>query len=351
MSGPADHRGRVALLLDLGRYVEARAAVERALAESPDDPALLVAHADALAGTGDHASALASAGRAVALAPDDPAAHRRRAIALARLGDHADATVAARQVVRLAPEDWSAHTLLATCAAEDPATREEAWEASGRAVTLGPTVAEAHAAVGFVATRRGDRAAAVRAYRAALALKPDHATSIHNLGLLEGGTDLARVARGVAGALRLEPQNPDFRATVDRWTWRTVAGAWAAPLAALLVVVPASLDNPAEQAGSSFPTSAFSAVLLVGVLATWWTVTLVRLPRGVRRRGAAYVRDDPGLLAMLVATALGVGGVLLIGFSPREGPRVVLTTVVVLAVHLATLTAALVVRSRRGVVR
>jgi Flp pilus assembly protein TadD len=299
-AGGRDPADRAELLLDLGRHADARREVEAALAADPSSPYLHGLHAQALHAMGAHVDALTAADRVVSLAPDRAAGHRQRAVSLLRLARTPEALVAAQEAVRLEPQHWLHHALLAQVAAEQVATLRLAWDAAMRTVQLAPDVADAHFTVGFVAGHRRDHRTAVAAYQRALALDPGHATAVHNLALLQSGGDVRRVAEGVGGALRLDPQREDFRATLDDVTRRTVVRTWASTVVGSLVALVAA---PATDPRQPVVTV---ATLTVAVLVVWWGYTVRSLPVGVRRHAQAVVRAEPPLVALLVVAVVGV---------------------------------------------
>ncbi|MCH1866805.1 tetratricopeptide repeat protein [Nocardioides sp. CFH 31398] len=312
-TGGHDPADRAEILLDLGRHADARREVEAALAADPSSPYLHGLHAQALHGLGSHTDALAAAERVTALAPDRAAGHRQRAVSLLRLERTPEALAAAHEAVRLEPQHWLHHALLAQIAAEQPATLRLAWDAAMRTVELAPEVADAHFTVGFVAGHRRDHRTAVAAYQRALALDPGHATAVHNLTLLQSGGDVRRVAEGIGGALRLDPQREDFRATLDDVTRRTVVRAWASTVVGSLVTLVAA---PATDPRQPVVTV---AALTVAVLAVWWGYTLRSLPVGVRRHAQALVRAEPPLVVLLVVAVLGLAVIAVAVAFPGTG--------------------------------
>jgi len=106
---PADLLAQAAnVWLLAGSPEQARQAIDLALLGEPDNPALLVDRARALAELKDYAGALADLDRALALAPADGDAAAFRAAALRHLGRLEEALAAAEHAVRLAPGNPSA---------------------------------------------------------------------------------------------------------------------------------------------------------------------------------------------------------------------------------------------------
>src|SRR5262249_37259332 len=107
------HYGTGAALLDAGRFADAQAELERALADLPD---FATAHArlgDALRKRGEPARALASYDRALALDPQLADAHSGRGIALEALGRESEAAAEYRRALALDPNHPDANNNLA----------------------------------------------------------------------------------------------------------------------------------------------------------------------------------------------------------------------------------------------
>jgi tetratricopeptide (TPR) repeat protein len=90
---------QVEMLRRVGRLAEARAAADRALADLPDDPALLHERAILRDLAGDPAGGLADVERALARDPTLESARVSRAVLLARLGRAEEATRALRELL------------------------------------------------------------------------------------------------------------------------------------------------------------------------------------------------------------------------------------------------------------
>jgi len=91
-----------------GELARAGAALDRAIARRPEDPALQVDKARVLAEGGDYAGALAALDRALAAAPEDDDAHAFRASALRHLGRPDEAFEAVERALRLNTDNASA---------------------------------------------------------------------------------------------------------------------------------------------------------------------------------------------------------------------------------------------------
>ncbi len=91
-----------------GEFVEALAAIERAVALMPDDPAVLNVHGAILAASGQAAAAVDVLDRALVLAPALVTARGNRAMALLDLGREGEALEAFDRVLDLAPDQGDA---------------------------------------------------------------------------------------------------------------------------------------------------------------------------------------------------------------------------------------------------
>lgn len=129
--------GEAGALADAGKYAEARAALDKALAKHANDAALLSTYARIELADGRLDAAKA---RAAAATKTDPAS---------------------------APA-WMTQGYIAEVAADDAGARN----AYQRAIAADPKMARAHVALGNLALRNGRAAEALEAYRAATAIEP-----------------------------------------------------------------------------------------------------------------------------------------------------------------------------------
>jgi predicted O-linked N-acetylglucosamine transferase (SPINDLY family) len=119
-------------------------------------------------------------------------------------GQHELALASARRAVALDPLDAEAWTILGLCLeATEPEAAPAAWE---QAIALAPHAAEPHFRIGDYHRRRGNYAAAIVAYRGALAAGSQHPGLLNNLGLaLQEQGALAEAAECFTSAGELEP--------------------------------------------------------------------------------------------------------------------------------------------------
>ncbi|HEY0300177.1 MAG TPA: alkaline phosphatase family protein [Rhizomicrobium sp.] len=203
---PKGDRNLAAVLFQEGHYAEAVQAYRALLVANPDDGGLHASLAGALGALGRYDEALAELDRALALAPLNPEGHHNRGVILERRGERAAATEAYRQALRYNPRYAPARDALARLAADDVQPpppdvnvqrgRDLAEQASllarrgdypgamrllDDAERAAPQLALVQQYRANVAFLMGDRAAAVAALRRALSLEPDNALFQENL--------------------------------------------------------------------------------------------------------------------------------------------------------------------------
>ncbi len=191
------------------RVDDALAAATRGLASNPGSGWLHRACAAALVDAGRSCEAIAAADESLALAPGDPAGHYLRSLALRGLRRLEEARAAAMVAVELGPENADFRTHLGDVWLDADAAR-----------------AEAH-------------------YRAALALDPERAWTLNNLGvaLLRQGKK-ADASLAFRSAILVDPTFPQaklnaFRAAVSirrggPWALAGVGALWLASVALML---------------------------------------------------------------------------------------------------------------------
>ena len=204
-------------LIELGRAQDALDEAVSLLSETPADVELLCLAARAHLALGHTRQGLATAREAMGVDPDEPWAHRLCAIALTAMRRPGPATAAGQVAVRLAPHDWRSHQVLSAAAAGgDAPQRALARRAAAQAVELAPDVPDTHFAVGYAASRAGDRKTARAAYRRALELNPSHANARNNLAALIPRWRLVERAETYAGVLGEHPQHLSARLNIDQ---------------------------------------------------------------------------------------------------------------------------------------
>jgi tetratricopeptide (TPR) repeat protein len=299
---PAPLRASLRTHVAVGWWVRAVAAVDALEAARPEDPwaepaaplpappgTLLEAAAEALREygfaryqAGDREAARATFARWVELLPDEPDAHRWLGRVLLEGGDPVAALPHLRRWAELQPEDRDAAYfvseaelaarvgVIASSAFRGGLAAYEAGDLEGAAAAFdearraAPEYADAHAWAGRVALESGEPAAAVEAFGAAIALRPDDAGLAYFLraaelerdfgveaggAFLEGLTAYERGDLDAAAArfVAATEANPGF---VEAWVWRgrslQEAGALEAAEAAWARVV--ELDPEDERA-------------------------------------------------------------------------------------------------------
>ena len=154
-----------------GDFASARAAYERSLALTPDDPETLNNLGQVLVRLGQTSDAIPRFERAIALAPGKSAYHFNLAHAVAQLGQVDRAIAEYREAVRLFPDDYTSQFNLAM-------TLQAKGDAQGaipefqRAVTLAPGEPSFHISLGLSLEKVGRTTDAVREYRQFLAMQP-----------------------------------------------------------------------------------------------------------------------------------------------------------------------------------
>ena len=172
---------RVQAALELRRFDDATREAKQLLARFPDDvrahgwlaQALLSLDRD------DEAERVVTAG--LAIAPAEEWFYRLRALGQRKQGQFKEALASLDEALRLAPDLAQAHHLQ-SLVLSDMRMRSEARAAAERAVALSPETAAYHSALGTLQLD-DDPAAAEQHYRAALALDPNSAATVNNLGV------------------------------------------------------------------------------------------------------------------------------------------------------------------------
>jgi tetratricopeptide (TPR) repeat protein len=178
-----EFRERGALLRDLGRYEEALAHFERALAHDPNDADTMLYVASTLSDLGRLDAALAAVDRGVALAPEHEWGYRLRSHILGALRRHEEAIEAARRAVALAPELCEAQLRLAYCARRLKRF-EEAREATTRAIACNPSNPHVWTSQAYLAKEMRQPDLERESHRRALQLDPGDPAKLVNYALL-----------------------------------------------------------------------------------------------------------------------------------------------------------------------
>ncbi|MDX2166379.1 MAG: alkaline phosphatase family protein [Deltaproteobacteria bacterium] len=205
---PQGDRNLAAVLFQQGRYAEAATAFQALVARNPDDGALRASLAGALGALGRYDEALAELDRAIALAPLNPEGYHNRGVIHERRGARDAAIAAYRQALRYNPRYAPARDALARLGASDEAPTPVA-----AAAQIALQLAEQASAL----ARRGDYAAAMRALDDAARAAPQVALIQQyraNVAFLMG--DRAGAVAALREGLRLEPDNKLFQENLKR---------------------------------------------------------------------------------------------------------------------------------------
>jgi len=162
---------RAQLLAGLGRYDEAVAELDPAVALEPGNLEVLTTLARVQLAAQRPAEALAAADAALERAPDFLPALVLRGMALADLRRFGEAAMTAERVLALGPDDPYAQRSGAALLAESR-NGQPALDAAWRGVQLAPEEPDAHLVLALVAARLHLFDLAERAYREALRLDP-----------------------------------------------------------------------------------------------------------------------------------------------------------------------------------
>ncbi|MEO9152703.1 MAG: tetratricopeptide repeat protein [Lapillicoccus sp.] len=291
MPGAHPAAPRAERLLDLRRPDEALALLGPALAERPDDAALLTSAAYAWLLKGDDGQAATMARRASAADPHDDRALRIQASALLHLGDAHQAAGLAYRAVQLAPHAHITHLLYARCLGRIPGAHEQAWAEAMRTVELAPNDPSAHVLVAELAYPAENVVnpyaldIAEDALQHALRLDPQNSTAMNDLARVR----LRRSRRigamsGFSDALTADPHNETALHNTG-----VVLGGFLRPAHWMILgatVVSLMVQGPGSGAAGRILQGGL-ALGVVGVVA--WVV--VRVRRAVPRRSRVFLRE------------------------------------------------------------
>jgi tetratricopeptide (TPR) repeat protein len=295
--GPAEWAERAEHLRAIGRLVDAEQAARTALAEEPQDGALLGTLSAVLLSAERYPEGLAAADAAVAADPDDERAHRLRALHLIGLGRAEEAVRAGWVCVSLLPDEPAPATCCAR-ALQAAGRLAEALQVAHRVVALAPDSPGAHLLLADVASDLSDPrslATARAAYEQALQLDPQNALARHDLAVLDARSHRpARALSGLIDAGRMDPGEPAILRTVAAVMWQL---SWR--LRIWLIV--ATVGTLAAGQTATGARIAGATVLLASALLGWWTAR--DLPRRALPVVRAAVRTDRPLTATYLALA------------------------------------------------
>lgn len=179
---------RSSLLLSVGQVDEARAGIEKALAQNPDDGQALALRSVINVAQNDKAQALTDATRAVELSPDASSARIALSYAQQASFQISQAHANMLEAVKRQPDDalaWSRLAELSLMLGD----REQAIESAHKATALAPDLAQTQITQGFAALAAFKNDAASAAFERAISL--NSADPMPHLGL-----GLAKVSDG-----------------------------------------------------------------------------------------------------------------------------------------------------------
>jgi tetratricopeptide (TPR) repeat protein len=186
---------RAGALKDEGRFAEALAAFDNAIALKPDYAQAHNVRGIVLALLGRLAEAVGSFDRAIALNPDYAEAHNNRALVLQDLGRLEEALVSLDRAIALQPDNARAHNnrgvLLHGLMRDD-----EALASHDKAIALKAEYAEAHYNRGIVLHELDRLDDALASFDQTIALKRDYAAAHNNRGTVL--FDLSRLEEAAA---------------------------------------------------------------------------------------------------------------------------------------------------------
>jgi Flp pilus assembly protein TadD len=153
--------------------------------------------------------------RAILLDPAGADAHLNLGAVFAETGHLGQAEEQFRTAVTLAPLNFAGHNILGKLYL-DAGRLDEAEQQFRQSEACDPNVA-ALDYLGYVYQRRGDNAAAEKAFRAALALNDADSRAHYNLGLIYAAAGRkAEAIQELQAALAGDPDNPEIRLAVEK---------------------------------------------------------------------------------------------------------------------------------------
>jgi Flp pilus assembly protein TadD len=176
------------LLSEEGRFEEARTALSRGVELAPGDAGLRSSLGRVYEDAGDTTSALAEYGRALSLDPGCSEALNQKALLLSHSGRVGEAVKLLRAGLEHLPEDVETLNNLAWLLVDEDLDAEEAYELSGRALSLSADDAAVLDTRGWSAVRAGRSGEGLAALRRALELTGDAEVRAHlGVALCESG--------------------------------------------------------------------------------------------------------------------------------------------------------------------
>lgn len=325
----------VSALVAAQRWDSALPALSSALAQQPDDPALLCLLVRTLRGLGRSEQAVTAAQQLLTVTPDDPYALRLATLVLLDVGWVDEAIGLAARAVSRDPSSAANHLALSRAWAQSsrPGAVDRQLGSARDAVLLDPSSSDAQVQIGTALAASAEPAAARAAYLEALRLDPGNSAALNNLAVLDlqaGAPDAA--ARHLAAALATDPHGAVPRRNLDAVSLRVLrrVGWWL-----LLAPVPALV---AAALGAPVAMWALAAIAVLGLpllASRWWSA----LTPGQRQ----HLRGLPGRVRWhtwlwpATSAVLGSFALLLVVASGPAVPGPVLTGYLVVVAYVALL--------------
>ncbi|MGI8647874.1 MAG: hypothetical protein DLM55_00675 [Acidimicrobiales bacterium] len=291
---------RVGVLLQAGRFDEARQLLASLIADDPDNSMLWQLMAVAHYGAEKYSEAQDAVTRAIALDPDNAHSYLLFAKILISADCVGEGIQRAMRAIEIEPDLVEAHVLVSTALGQLNYGRDRALWHGMRARDLEPNSAQAHYAVGAALMIGDSRRAAKQAYaplHAALSIDPQLSHVWNHLAIAHlRRARSVRAVRGFVTALQLDPQSEVAAHNLPLAVWLLVIRGrwWALGLlffTAPTAVVALELDAESAVAGSAAHT--VGALLIAG--AAWWVLVhrLLRVfPADMRLAAKGVLRRD-----------------------------------------------------------
>ena len=289
------------LYADSRNYKRARELLGQALAQHPNDPAVLAQNARVEHLLGHHEAAANSAYSALSEDPTNEHAMRIYSLALEGLGRHDEALWMAWRTVTTHPQEPLAHYLYASLLRQARRPRD-ALVVVTEALRLNAQDADFHVLHGLIHKDLGRVAESSAAYHEALRLEPGHANAMNNLAVnrLTRGR-VSQALGGFLGAAQADPALGELArnnvavviARVTRFTNPVIV------IEGLIVMVAGSPTAATHQTLPARVLAGVCVAILVGV----WCWLLRVLPRPVL---VTALRNWPILAVRTIFAAIAV---------------------------------------------
>jgi tetratricopeptide (TPR) repeat protein len=173
---------RAQALMDIERWDEAVAILNKGLSSDPDNHWILCSLAFSHLSMGDRSRAIEYADRAVSIEPEDEWGHRLRSVILLQKKKNGESLQAASEAVRIAPESPMALYVLVQALIANKQLGEARVTAE-KLRQIAPESEIAHEALGNVALEQRRWNAAEEHFEAALRINPNSYEAMNNLGV------------------------------------------------------------------------------------------------------------------------------------------------------------------------